>query len=497
MTEKTWLGVWCIGAALVLGALGDVLLRGVPWGINVFLWTAALVAFAAAPPALRGVRRTRRWMLAAALLFAACVAWRDSTLLAFLNVCGVLACLSLAAWGSAGRLRLRGVSGYALASIYAGAFAAAGPLPAVVSDIRWDEIARDGWRRPILSALLGLCLAVPLLLVFGGLLTAADAVFADMVSTLFAFDAAKVFGHVFLILFLAWISAGYLRAAASKQDASDPSIERPPSLSLGAVELSIALGLLNALFLAFVVVQARYLFGGAQRIAAGLTYAEYARDGFFELVAVAALVLPVLLLAHWLLADNEGRLPRLLFRALSASMVALVLVITVSALWRMNLYYEEFGLTELRLYSTAFMLWLGLILAFFLATAFRNYRGRFAAWTLASGLASILLLNAINPDALIARANIERLEEGERFDPYYLLLLSDDAAPTIAKSLPEISEYEFSDEYPLEKALLEEWEDDDSDWRTWNISRMEANEIAENLEGDRTPDLTGRKRNKG
>ena len=30
------------------------------------------------------------------------------------------------------------------------------------------------------------------------------------------------------------------------------------------------------------------------------TYAEYARRGFFELVAVAALVLPLLLCAHWL-----------------------------------------------------------------------------------------------------------------------------------------------------------------------------------------------------
>ncbi len=481
MTEKAWLGVWCIGAALVLGALGDALLRGVPWGINVFLWTLALVAFVAAPRVMRGIPVTGRWMFLAALLFASFIAWRDSDFLVFLNVCGMLACLSLAAWGEAGRLRLRGVSGYALASLYAGAFAAAGPVPSAARDIQWTERAREGWRRPTLSVLLGLCIAAPLLFVFGTLLTAADAMFSEIVSRTFAFDAAQVFGHAFLILFIAWLSAGYLRTVLSKRGAPDPSIDRPPSVSLGAVELGVALGLLNALFLAFVVVQARYLFGGAQRVAAGLTYAEYARSGFFELVAVAALVLPVLLGAHWLLAPEGGG--RRVFVALASMTVALVLVIMASALWRMSLYYEEFGLTELRFYSTAFMLWLGAVLAFFASMVLWNRRGRFAAWTLASGFAAILIINAINPDALIARTNIERLEDGRRFDPYYLLLLSDDAASVISDRLPDIvGGRELAEGYTLEQALLDNWKNGPHDWRTWNLSRMKAQQITENYE---------------
>lgn len=480
MTEKAWLGVWCLGAALVLGALGDVLFRGIPWGINVFLWTICLAAFVTTPFFPRGTPRTSRgtWMLPAALLFAAFVAWRDSTFLAFLNVCGAIVCLSLAAWGRTGRLRLRGVSGYIFASLYTGAFAAAGPLPTAVKDIEWDEVAPDGWRRPVSSVLLGLCIAAPLLFVFGTLLASADAVFADILFRVFDFDLARVFSHSLLILFVAWVSAGYLRTALSKHAAPDPSIDRPSSISLGAVELGIALGLLNALFLAFVVVQARYLFGGAQRVAAGLTYAEYARSGFFELVAVAALALPTLLLAHWLFTA-ERRWQRRIFDALAATTVALVLVIMVSALWRMRLYYEQFGLTELRLYSTAFMLWLGIILALFLATVLRNRRDRFASLTLVSGLASVFLLNAINPDALIARANIERLEEGKRFDPYYLTLLSADAAPVIVEALPEIAGRE---PYPrFEKSFLSRWKHDENDWRSWNLSRMKAQNLADSL----------------
>lgn len=495
MTEKTWLGLWCIGAALVLGALGDVLLRGTPWGINVFLWTLALVvAVVVALLALRGASWTGRWMLPAALLFAGFVAWRDSAFLTFLNVCAVLACLSLVAWGSAGRLRLRGLSGYALSAIYSGAFAVAGPIPSAVSDIRWDEISRDGWRRPVLSVLLGLCIAAPLLFVFGGLLMAADAVFADIASRIFDFDAAQIFSHAFLILFLAWVSAGYLRAALGKHNAPDPSIERPNSIRLGPVEVGVALGLLDALFLTFVIIQARYLFGGAQRVAAGLTYAEYARSGFFELVAVVALVVPVLLLAHWLFVGN--RRGRLLFAVLTMMTASLVLVIMASAMWRMNLYYEAFGLTELRFYATAFMVWLGAILAFLTATVIQNRRSRFASWTVISGFAAILILNAINPDALIARANIERAEEGKRLDAYYLTLLSDDAAPAIAKHLPEIGDrrlFEHEEAMSsgeereiygptLEKAMLRQWKAREDDWRTWNTSRMKAQEIAGDLE---------------
>ncbi|MGH3087372.1 MAG: DUF4153 domain-containing protein [Rubrobacteraceae bacterium] len=489
MGEKTWLGTWCLGAALVLGALGDMLLRGTPWGINVVLWLAALVVLMALPMALRRISWTGggRWMLLAALLFAAFVAWRDSTFLAFLNVCAALASISLAAvWGRAGRLLPRGVSEYGLACLYTGAFTSAGPISTAVSDIEWDEVSSGGSRKPILAVLRGLLIAAPLLFVFGGLLIAADAVFEEMVLRFFDFDAAQVFGHAFLVLFLAWISAGYLRVALVEENAPNFSMRRPSLVSLGVVESSVVLGLLNALFLAFVVVQARYLFGGDQRVAAGLTYAEYARRGFFELVAVTALALSVLLLAHWL-HTTDNRLQTRLFNSLAAMMVALVSVIMVSALWRMHLYYVQFGLTELRLYATAFMLWLAVILALFLATVLRDRRELFGAWTLASGFAAILILNLINPDALIARANIERMENGKRFDAYYLTLLSADAAPVIVKALPEIGEQNLAPDYTLEQAFLDRWKSDGGDdWRTWNLSRSKAQKLAETHASDRS-----------
>jgi uncharacterized protein DUF4153 len=89
----------------------------------------------------------------------------------------------------------------------------------------------------------------------------------------------------------------------------------------------VALGALNLLFLAFVVVQFRYLFGGEGLVEerVGLTYAEYARHGFFELVAVSVLVLVVLLAADALVVRSAGRGGRFA-RLFSAGLVGLVSV---------------------------------------------------------------------------------------------------------------------------------------------------------------------------
>src|SRR5919206_568124 len=122
---------------------------------------------------------------------------------------------------------------------------------------------------------------------------------------------------------------------------------------IGIVEIGIVLALVDLLFLAFVVVQFRYLFGGRALVEARthLTYAEYARHGFFELVVVAALVLPLLLLADWALR-RERRRDHRIFAVLAATLVVLLLAVVASAFERLRLYQQVYGLTELRVYAT-------------------------------------------------------------------------------------------------------------------------------------------------
>jgi uncharacterized membrane protein YvlD (DUF360 family) len=178
-------------------------------------------------------------------------------------------------------------------------------------------------------------------------------------------------------------------------------------------------------------------------------------------------------------------------------MVALLFVVVASALYRMRLYTGEFGLTELRFYTTAFMFWISAVLLWFVPTVLRGRRDRFAFGALVTGFAAILIINAINPDALIARTNIARLEEGKRFDAYYLTTISADAAPVLSDALPEIGDRRLSPEYArvmpsggdkivegptLERELLDHWDAGNTDWRTWNLGRWRADKLAANYE---------------
>ena len=476
MSERTRLGLGVLGAALALGTVGDLLLRATPWGINVFLWIAALAGSAAALALWRGgvgPQGEGRWLVVPLLFFAAFFAWRDSNTLAVVNGLAVLITLSLAALRTqSGRLVVAGLMDYFYWGLQAAGYACAGMLPAAIGDVSWREL-RTGGYGTLFAVLRGLALATPLLLVFGSLFVAADAVFERLVFDLLDFDLAEVLGHLLLFSFVAWLSAGLLRVTLAGGELPKPE-ERPSFAYLGVVELGVALGLLNVLFFTFVVVQVRYLFGGEGQIltSAGLTYAEYARRGFFELVTVTALVLPLLLFAHWLLRPEKPAHERVL-RLLSGSLVALLFVVMASALQRMNLYTQEYGLTELRLYTTAFMFWIATVLIWFLLTVLRGHRRYFAFGALVTGFLAIATLNALNPDALIVRANVARLEVGEeRFDAPYLASLSADAVPSLIETLPAMNE---DDHRAVEEGLRRRWASTaGEDWRSYNIGRSRA-----------------------
>jgi hypothetical protein len=476
--ERTKLGLGLIGAALVLGVSGDILLRATPWGVNFFIWITLLVGLAVsiARWGRVGTMGEGRWMVFVAIVFASGIVLRDSPVVVSLDVLAVMISLSLAVWrGRSGSLRRAGISDYVIGGTLAGIFSSAGPVPVSVIDIDWREALRGRWKGGALAVSRGVLLAAPLLVLFGALFVAADAVFERLVLEVFGFDLAKVFSHLFLACFFAWITAGLLWAGLMARIPQDLGLPRPRVISLGIVEVGVVLGLLDLLFLTFVVIQVRYLFGGAGHVAAtaGLTYAEYARHGFFELATVTALALPLLLLAHWLFRP-ENRTHELAFKALAMLMVALLFAVVASALQRMYLYTSEFGLTELRLYTTVFMFWISAVLVWFFLTVLRSRRNRFAFGALVAGFAAIVAINAMNPDALIAKTNVDRLQQGKRFDPYYLTTLSADAVPVIVESLPEIGQESVWQDYSLEQEILDNRSTKPQGWRTWNLGRYSA-----------------------
>jgi len=234
------------------------------------------------------------------------------------------------------------------------------------------------------------------------------------------------------------------------------------------IETATVLGLLNVLFLAFVLVQIRYFFGGAGTVqaTAGLTYAQYARTGFFELVGVAALSLPLLLALHWLQRPGDSRAHRM-FTGLAAVQIGLLFVIMASALLRMR----EYGLTELRFYTTAFMGWLAAVFIWFVLSVLRGQRERFAFGAGMAAFGMILALHTLNPDATIVRANLAQMRAGKPFDAAYAASLSGDAVPALANALPSLP---LPAQGTVAAGLLPLWAADTGDWRSWNWGRTQA-----------------------
>jgi len=440
--------------ALAIGFLVEALLHGQPVGVGYAL--AALVVVVGWLILGRGLSvqpsRSALGLLVVLFFVSAMAAVRASTMLRAMDVLlGLGLLLLLTVVYVPGGLPRLSLADYAAALFFGGIAAVVQPFVHLLGDLPKAR-RTPGMGRRLMPVVWGILLALPLLLVFGALFTSADDVFADYVRRLFNWDLnwADLAQRIIWSLVLSWLALGVARHAftTGAEGLKAVRVARPDWLHLGHVEVITVLALLNALFVSFVIVQAVYLFGGVDTLdRAGLSYSTYARHGFFELVTVAALVLSVVLLLDWLVRSGGGR-ARLVVNLLHGLLVLLTLVILISALQRMHLYQAEYGLTELRFYTTAFMGWLAVVLIWLVVTVLRPVPGgeglgrrRFAFGALVAGLVLVVSLNLVNPDAVIARTNLNRAVAGvgQPLDTGYLAhVLSPDAVPILLAGLDDL-----------------------------------------------------------
>lgn len=338
----------------------------------------------------------------------------------------------------------------------------------------------------------GLALALPIVLVFVALFAAADAVFARIVEDLFRFDLelGDLIGRILLAVLLAWLAAGGLALAAAERR-PDASGQPLPALRwrFGTTEAITVLLAINAVFMAFVALQAAYLFGGLDTLeAAGMTYADYARRGFFELVAVA-------ILAGGLVVALE-RTARERHRLLIGAAVALAVltgIVLVSATLRLRLYQEAYGWTELRLYVLATIALLAILLVGLIVTLLRDRVAWIGHVAIAAALAIGLALNLLGPVRFVAEQNVERLlnpalvpaHGSAGFDELYVLSLGDDAIPSLLRALPHLDPTQAAflrDDLRFRRAELRVSPGLNA-WQAWNAGREAARDALEAARG--------------
>lgn len=428
---------------------------GVGWliaGVGV----AAVVALAAR--ALRPEGRVHRWWAVTTLALLAVGTFRASEWL--FALCVLTACVTASLAMTGGR-SVRELAVGAVAVPVAGLAELPWAARGAVAQSR-----RGGARPARITATVAASIA--LVVVFGGLLATADAAFGTLLDRLSpSVEGASVSRSA---LVFGTIGLGVVGACALLRT---PRMLKPtPAVrlrSLRRFEWALPVATLVVLFAGFVAVQLTFLFGGSDFVlrTAGLTYAEYARQGFWQLSAVTVLTLLVIGVVAYH-ASTATAADRRWLRLLLGSLAVLTLVIVGSAMSRMWAYQQAYGFTVLRVLVSACEIWLGVIYLPVLAAGVRLHAGWLPRAIVGTAVASLLAIAALDPERFIAERNIDRWQTTGRIDVDYLGRLSADAAPALDR-LPE----------PLRSSVAEELARNlaryrDDDWLSWNIARDHA-----------------------
>lgn len=418
------------------------------------------------------------WLLAPLMFFSAMVFVRASELLTFLNIVASLLLLLVIAKVSFGAKIKNFLIGDYI-KIFFLPFKFISPLFQTLSTL-FSFYEANNSKKVLPEVARGVLITAPVLVIFLLLFYSADLVFQKYVSNLISIniDEETIFRSI-LVLITTLVYIGAYTYVFQQEESKIAPEEQTQNRSVGHIESYILFGSINVLFFIFIFVQLAYLFGGEGNISAqGFTYAEYARRGFFELIAVAIISLLLLLTAEKYIVKKETE-HLLGFKVLSTALVVQVILIMTSAFTRLSLYEEAYGFTTLRLYSHAFIVLLAAIFCLLLYKIYKDKKeNAFAFRVFICIVLFLTAMNLLNPDAFIARRNIERFNSTGKLDIYYLSRLSSDAIPDTIKVLNISNE-------DLRKGFARElyWRAQNADspyfskWQSLNISRMRADKI--------------------
>jgi len=468
------------GISLVLGLLFDYFFYGKIPGISFPFYVVLVIAglFFIANFLKKQINKKVLLHLALLIFFSAMVFVRSSSLLIFLNVIASLLLLLVITEVSFGEKVKNFLIGDYI-KIFFLPFKFIRTLFQTLSNL-FSQSGVNKDRKVFSQIVRGILMAIPVLFVFLLLFSSADLIFQKHVSDLVSIDnELEIIFRFILILVATLVYIGAYTYSFREKEGQITAQQNSKNHTVGHIESSILLGSVSVLFFIFILVQFTYLFGGESNISdQGFTYAEYVRRGFFELIAVAIISLLLLLATEKYVIKKESE-HALGFKVFSTALVIQVILIMVSAFTRLSLYEEAYGFTTLRLYSHAFIILLVVIFCLLIYKIYKDKRENTFAFRVFLSIALFLVvMNFLNPDAFIARRNIEQFDATGKLDIYYLSHLSDDAIPDTIKVLNLSNE-------DLRKSFARElyWRTQNSDspyfsqWQSLNISRMRAYKI--------------------
>lgn len=311
---------------------------------------------------------------------------------------------------------------------------------------------------------IGLLISIPVVAILLSLLADADVVFSKFLNGLFI---DLNFGTIFLIscTFIdIFLTAYCIMRFFSKKTIKEEVTSHRNFEPLIAITV---LSMVSLIYLIFSVIQIVYLFLGGGQLPDNYTYSQYAREGFFQLLAVSIInFLMVLFVNNYF---KENRILKVLMTIISLCTYIMI----ASSFVRIIMYIDACLLTSLRIWVVWGLIVLTLLFA---AVIISIYKHNFPLFKYSIIVVSVMyvLIGFIHTDYIIADYNLkymDTIEAGVAFQDFeYMKRLSTDAAPVI-------SEYdgEWADDYFASKKYFYR----DRNWRRFNMSAYTAEVLAE------------------
>lgn len=351
----------------------------------------------------------------------------------------------------------------------------------LLSQIKKSKIKSDSKASTITKIIIGLLISFPLVMIVVALLCEADNVFEYWMDTIYRrfinINIVDFIVQLIIGLFISVIVFSYLWSLRIDKDKdftrSIGDYFRVKKVWDPIIVLTV-LTAVNLIYVVFTVIQFTYLFGSiSSLLPEGVTYAEYARKGFFELVTVT--VINVSILTGIInLTKVESRIINVILKIMNSCLVACTMVMLLSAHFRMSLYEQEYGYTYLRVFTHAFMLFIFAILVVTLIKVWKENFRLLKSYIVIS-IVAYLAINYFNVDVFIAENNLKRFykDSSKTIDTHYLARLSNDAVPYMVELLDNENEEVATD---IKKALKHRKKRlaGKNDWQSFNISDYRA-----------------------
>lgn len=295
--------------------------------------------------------------------------------------------------------------------------------------------------RFILKILLGFVVAIiPTMIIFA--LLSYDKGFSEIIEKIFNFEDFDLIKHIFKLFLALPLGAYAYGIYISSVDKKCENVLTPDSCKKSMVSMRFAPSvtvlafILPILFMyvVFFISQWKYYVSGFTGVLPeGFSYAEYAREGFFQLCSVSVINLFILIVISLFLKRKEDK-PSILLKVISVIFSVSTLVLISTALAKMVMYIDCYGLTSKRVYATWLMIVLALVFVMIIIKQFVK-KLKLIALSMAVLVLMFTALSLSGVESFIARYNVDRYLDGTltTVDVEALIELGDPAVPQLVR----------------------------------------------------------------